>query len=101
MCWLVWAEWPETQPTSANNLGTLPWIDLKCQPVLDRVIADRIDSDNNGKVTEEELTLWVRNVEHQHIMNDSKRIWKDYNEDLTHKITWNEYIHATFGEFKG
>ena len=64
-------------------------------------MAERIDSDNNGEVNEEELTLWIRNIERQHIVNDTKRVWNYYNKDPTQKIDWIEYADTTLGEFSG
>ena len=64
-------------------------------------MAERIDSDNNGEVNEDELTLWIRNIERQHIANDTKRVWNYYNKDPTQTIDWIEYADTTFGEFRG
>ena len=56
-----------------------------------------MDKDGDGKVTEEELTIWIHYVQTKYIYDDTERQWEENDEDGNGKITWDEYKKHTYG----
>lgn len=66
-----------------------------------RLIVDQIDTDHDGNVTEDEMTVWVRDVSLQHVISDTKRVWAYFDKAPSDTLGWDEYVEASFGEFIG
>ena len=61
------------------------------------IIVDKIDVDNNGKVTQEELHKWIVFTQTRYIREDSDRQFKGHDKNEDGKIHWDEYKEATYG----
>lgn len=62
------------------------------------IIAEKIDVNADGYVTEKELEDWVRHVSNRYIMDDVMRQWEHYDIDNNGYVTWEEFRDATFGD---
>ena len=68
-----------------------------------RIIYDKIDKDQNGEISEEELTSWIRHVQKRYILSDTDRQWRDHvpeEEDNT-MLKWDVYMDKTYGHIDG
>lgn len=63
------------------------------------VIVDRIDSDRDGFVSEDELKSWIRRTQQRHVMDSVQRQWSDFDLDQDGRISWDEYKNSTYGSF--
>ena len=63
-----------------------------------RALVKKIDTNEDGFVTEEEMTIWVRKVFHAMAQRDAKILMKGQDRDEDGKITWKEYEKNTFSE---
>ncbi|XP_051778965.1 reticulocalbin-1 [Erpetoichthys calabaricus] len=62
-------------------------------------IVDRIDNDNNGYVTVEELKNWIKRVQKRYIYENVAKVWSDYDLNKDNRISWEEYKQATYGYY--
>jgi len=60
-------------------------------------IVNRIDVDQNGLVSAEELTNWIDYIHKNHIKKDVQREWISRNPDKTEKISWSRYKQNVYG----
>merc|ERR1712130_280185 len=44
------------------------------------LLIDKMDKDGDGKVTEEELTIWIHYVQTKYIYDDTERQWEEYKK---------------------
>jgi len=68
-----------------------------------RIIYDKIDKDQNGQISDEELMAWIRHVQKRYIMVDTDRQWSDHipeNDDKT-LLKWDVYMDRTYGHIEG
>jgi len=68
-----------------------------------RLIYDKIDKDQSGQISEEELVSWIRHVQKRYILSDTDRQWHDHipeNEDTT-MLKWDVYMDRTYGHMDG
>jgi len=67
-----------------------------------RVIFSKIDKDQDGDVTESELTDWIRHVQLRYVLSDSERQWKDHiaDDNVLH-LSWDSYMKRTYGHTEG
>jgi len=62
------------------------------------LIYDKIDTDSNGFVTEEELEAWIKLVQNNYIVRDTERQWKEYGESIEDDVlSWDSYKSRTYG----
>jgi len=61
------------------------------------LLIEKMDRDKDGKVTEEELTIWIHYVQTKYIYDDTERQWEENDTDKNGKITWEEYSKHTYG----
>ncbi|XP_076472167.1 calumenin-like isoform X2 [Babylonia areolata] len=61
------------------------------------IIIRKIDKNNDGYVTEDELQEWIQYVQKRYIINDTDRMWKDHHPDEDNTLSWPSYQKRTFG----
>lgn len=61
------------------------------------IIVDKIDKDNDGFVTQEELKDWIRYTQQRYIRDDVERQWKSHNPDDKDTISWESYKNLVYG----
>ncbi|XP_069133662.1 calumenin-like isoform X2 [Argopecten irradians] len=60
------------------------------------VIVDKIDTNKDGQVTEQELKEWIQFIQRRYIVTDTDRMWKEHDlED--DKLHWKSYMKRTYG----
>lgn len=58
---------------------------------------DRIDKDEDGFVTQEELKNWIDYNQKKYILQDVQQQWSTHNPKNKDKITWEEYKKIVYG----
>ena len=73
--------------------------DLSFEEARDKLIllVEKMDRDGDGKVTEEELTVWIHYVQTKYIYDDTERQWEENDTDKDGRISWQEYSKHTYG----
>jgi len=68
-----------------------------------RIIYDKIDKDQNGEVSTEELTSWIRHVQMRYVLSDTDRQWRDHipEDDDKTLLKWDVYVERTYGHVDG
>lgn len=61
------------------------------------LIVDKIDKDQDGFVTQEELKDWIKHTQQRYIRDDVERQWRSHNPEDKEKITWAEYRRMIYG----
>lgn len=61
------------------------------------LIVDKIDTDNNGKITREELKDWIRFTQKRYISEDVERQWQAQNPTNEETISWENYQKLVYG----
>lgn len=61
------------------------------------IIVDKIDKDNDGFVTQEELKEWIKYTQQRYIRDDVERQWKSHNPEDKEKLPWSDYRSMVFG----
>ncbi|XP_017295982.1 calumenin-A isoform X2 [Kryptolebias marmoratus] len=61
------------------------------------IIVDKIDSNKDGFISEEELKLWIKNVQKRHIIENVEHQWNDFDLNRDGRISWEEYKNVTYG----
>ncbi|XP_023246008.1 calumenin isoform X2 [Copidosoma floridanum] len=61
------------------------------------LIVDKIDKDQDGFVTQEELKDWIRYTQRRYIRDDVERQWKSHNPENKENVTWPEYKNMIYG----
>ena len=65
---------------------------------ISRKLVDKIDKDNDGFVTEEELMHWIQYVQRKYITDDTERMWSEHEHNIEDdKLTWESYRKQTYG----
>lgn len=62
---------------------------------------DKIDTDKDGLVSEEELKVWIKQGQKKHINETVEHQWNDYDMDHDGQISWVEYENVTYGSYLG
>ncbi|KAL0113413.1 hypothetical protein PUN28_012520 [Cardiocondyla obscurior] len=62
------------------------------------IIVDKIDKDNDGYVTQEELKDWIMYTQQRYIRDNVERQWKSHNPTGKEKFTWTEYKDMVYGD---
>lgn len=65
------------------------------------IIVDKMDSNKDGFISEEELKVWIKNAQKTHIYNSVEHQWKDFDMNGDGLISWEEYKNVTYGSFLG
>lgn len=65
------------------------------------IIVDKIDSNKDDFVSEDELKLWIKLVQKKHVYDSVQRQWSDFDIDNNGLINWDEYKNVTYGSFLG
>ncbi|KAM9334788.1 calumenin-A [Symphorus nematophorus] len=63
------------------------------------IMVDKIDSNNDGFVSEDELKLWIKEAQKKHIYNNVEHQWKDFDLNNDGLISWDEYKNVTYGSY--
>ncbi|TKS90366.1 Calumenin-A Precursor [Collichthys lucidus] len=63
------------------------------------IIVDKIDSNKDGFVSEDEMKVWINNAHKKHIYNSVESQWKDFDMNDDGLISWNEYKNVTYGSY--
>lgn len=66
-----------------------------------RLIVDKIDKDNDGFVTQEELKDWIKFTQRRYIMNDVHSQWDNTKLPNDGKLTWTQYRKDIYGFMTG
>jgi len=68
-----------------------------------RIIYDKIDKDQDGEVSTEELTSWIRHVQMRYVVSDTDRQWSDFvpEDDDKTLVSWDVYVERTYGHIDG
>ncbi|XP_050442732.1 calumenin-like [Adelges cooleyi] len=61
------------------------------------LIVNKIDKNNDGFVTKDELKNWITFTQKRYIMNDVENQWKMHKNNADDKISWPEYRKDTYG----
>ncbi|XP_077452728.1 calumenin-B [Stigmatopora argus] len=60
-------------------------------------LVERIDKDQDGFVTTEEMKDWIRYTQKKWMFEDANRQWKTYDINNDGKLEWEEYKNSTYG----
>ena len=60
-------------------------------------IVDRIDSNEDGYVTLDEMRDWIRFTQQRYISEDVDRQWNQHNVDNKETMSWEEYRTLVYG----
>jgi len=69
--------------------------------VVCSVIVDKIDKNNDGFVTQEELKDWIKFTQTRYIMNDVHSQWDNHKNLENEKLSWALYRKDTYGFMSG
>ena len=58
---------------------------------------DKIDKDNDGKITEDELKSYIDHTQKRYIYEDVDRQWNELNPEKHDSLGWQEYVNITYG----
>jgi len=61
------------------------------------LIVDKIDKNNDGKVSVEELQKWIKFTQDRYIGEDVERQWESHKPDSKDTVNWGEYRHNVYG----
>ena len=60
-------------------------------------IVDKIDSNEDGMVSLDEMRDWIRFTQQRYVSEDVDRQWNQHNADNKETITWQEYRQLVYG----
>ncbi|XP_014881002.1 calumenin-A-like isoform X2 [Poecilia latipinna] len=63
------------------------------------IIVDRIDSNKDDFVSEDELRLWIEAVQSRHMFEDVEHQWSEFDLNQDGLISWDEYRNVTYGSY--
>lgn len=61
------------------------------------LIVEKIDKDQDGFVTKEELKDWIKYTQRRYIHNDVETQWRTHNPENKDKIEWSDYKKMVYG----
>lgn len=64
-------------------------------------IVDKIDRDQDGYVTFDELRSWIIFTQKKYLIDDVNKQWQTHNVEGHDKITWDVYRKAVYGFSNG
>ncbi|XP_076762930.1 calumenin B scf [Xylocopa sonorina] len=62
------------------------------------IIVDKIDKDNDGYVTREELKDWILYTQKRYIRDNIEQQWKSHNPEGKEKLPWTEFLAMVYGD---
>lgn len=65
------------------------------------IIVDKIDKNNDGYITQEELKDWIKFTQNRYIMNDVHSQWDNHKLQNNDKLSWALYRKDTYGFMTG
>ncbi|XP_018018716.1 calumenin-B-like [Hyalella azteca] len=65
------------------------------------LLVDKIDSDNDGQVTQLELKQWIEYTQKRYITDDARRQWSAHNPKGKPNLNWDEYKALVYGFMDG
>lgn len=60
-------------------------------------IVDKIDRDQDGYITFDELRSWIIFTQKKYLIDDVNKQWHTHNVEGNDKITWDVYRKAVYG----
>lgn len=63
------------------------------------IIVDKIDTNKDGFISEDELKVWIKNAQKRHVYNSVEHQWKDFDTNNDNLISWEEYKNVTYGSY--
>lgn len=69
--------------------------------VVCSLIVNKIDKNNDGYVTQEELKDWIKFTQTRYIMNDVHSQWDNHKNLENGKLSWALYRKDTYGFMSG
>jgi len=69
--------------------------------VVCSVIVDKIDKNNDGYVTQEELKDWIKFTQTRYIMNDVHSQWDNHKNLENGNLSWARHRKDTYGFMSG
>ncbi|KAG8576630.1 hypothetical protein GDO81_009915, partial [Engystomops pustulosus] len=63
------------------------------------IIVSKIDLDNDGFVTEGELTAWIKKAQRRYVYDNVERQWQEFDVNQDGQISWEEYRNVTYGTY--
>ncbi|KAF6027535.1 calu [Bugula neritina] len=61
------------------------------------VLVDKIDSNNDGLVTEPEMVAWIKYIQRRYVTEDAKTQWANYELEGAASMSWDYYMERTYG----
>lgn len=58
---------------------------------------EKIDKNNDGEITHEELKEWIRYTQKKYLINDVHKQWNTHNPEGKNKLMWDEYRKTVYG----
>ncbi|XP_068448857.1 calumenin-A-like [Clinocottus analis] len=63
------------------------------------IIVDKMDSNADGFVSEEELKDWMKRAQSKYMYEIMEHQWKDFDVNHDDVISWEEYKNVTYGSY--
>jgi len=63
------------------------------------IIVEKMDTNKDGFVSEEELNVWIKNAQKKHIYDSVEHQWNDFDLNNDGLISWEEYKNVTYGSY--
>ncbi|XP_060928013.1 calumenin-A-like [Limanda limanda] len=63
------------------------------------ILVDRIDADKDDFISEDELKIWIQNVQRNYTNGQVEDRWKDFDTDEDGLISWDEYKNVSYGSY--
>ncbi|KAJ4922744.1 hypothetical protein JOQ06_004147 [Pogonophryne albipinna] len=63
------------------------------------IMVDKMDSNTDGFISEEELKNWIRISQRRQIVDSVDQQWKDFDLNQDDQISWEEYKNTTYGSY--
>lgn len=64
---------------------------------LKRIIVEKIDTDKDGYVTQDELKKWIQYTQKKYIQDDIENQWKTHVPVQDNKLMWETYKKNVYG----
>lgn len=61
------------------------------------IIVDRMDKNEDGHITVEELSEWIKYTQNRYIGDDVERQWESHKQKGKETINWDEYRQNVYG----
>ncbi|XP_042370167.1 calumenin-A-like [Plectropomus leopardus] len=63
------------------------------------IIVDKMDTNKDGFVSEDELKDWIKLAQRKHISDSVEHQWSDFDLNNDGHISWDEYKNVTYGSY--